>query len=107
MGRGEYWMKTSPRTKDSDYKDHGVIVKDIDEYNRRMKIIQSRIDSAHMLGLGTSEYEKRLVRPVHLEKSWLVGSEDDKTQVRVHTIQQSKSKEGNLTISIDADVWEK
>lgn len=100
-------MKSCRRIKDTDYEDHGIIVKDINEANRRMEIIQTRIDAAEMLGIGTSEYEKRAARPVHLGKGLVIGSEGDKTQVRVHTIRQSKSAEGNLIVCMDMDVWEK
>ncbi len=100
-------MKSCRRIKDPDYEYHGVIVKDIDEANRRMEIIQSRIDAAEMLGIGTSEYEKRAARPVHLRKGLLIGDDDDKTQVRIHTLRQSKSNEGNTIVCLDMDVWEK
>lgn len=100
-------MKSCRRIKDPDYEDHGVIVKDINEVNRRMEIIQSRIVAAEMLGIGTSEYEKRAARPVHLGKGLMIGDKDDKTQVIIHTIQQSKSPEGNTTFRLDMDIWEK
>lgn len=100
-------MKSSRRIKNDDYEDHGIIVKDIDEANRRMDIIRSRINAAEMLGIGTSEYEKRAARPVHLGKSFVIGGEDDKIQVGIHTLQQSMSREGKIIFRIDADVWEK
>lgn len=100
-------MKFSRRVRDPDYEDHGIIVKDIDEANRRMEIIQSRIDAAEMLGIGIAEYEKRAARPVHLGKGLVIGGADDKTQVRIHTLQQSRSSEGNTTFCIGMDVWEK
>jgi len=87
-------------------EDHGIIVNDIDEANRRQEIIQTRINAAEMLGLGTSEYEKRASRPVHLRKGLVIGSKDDKTQVRVHTITQKRS-DGGTIFCMDADVWEK
>jgi hypothetical protein len=59
-----------------------------------------------MLGIGTSEYEKRLARPVHLgkgmTKEWIGGN-----KITVHTIQQGKSNEGNTTFCIDCHVWKK
>lgn len=99
-------MKTSRRIKDEEHEDFGIIVKDIDECNRRMEIIQSRIDAAEMLGIGTSEYEKRAARPVHLGTGLTMGG-DDNTQIRIHTIQQSKTSEGNIAFRVDVDVWEK
>ena len=83
------------------------IVKDMNSAERRMERIQTKIDAANMLGIGTTEYEKRATRPVHLEKALMIGNEDDKTQVAIHTIQQSKSKEGNLRVCLCLDVWEK
>lgn len=103
----EVWMQSSRRVRRPDYEDHGIIVKDIDEANRRMEIIQSRIDAAEMLGIGTAEYEKRAARPVHLGKGMVIGGADDKTQVRIHTLQRSRSSEGNTTFCIGMDVWEK
>jgi hypothetical protein len=100
-------MKSSRRIQNDDYEDHGIIVKDIDEANRRMDIILSRINAAEMLGIGTSEYEKRAARPVHLGKGLVIGGADDKTHVRIHTLQQSRSSEGNIIFRLDADVWEK
>ena len=99
-------MKSCRRIKDIDHKDHGIIVKDINEYNRRMEIIQSRIDAAEMLGIGTREYEERAKRPVHLANGLVIDDKDDKTQIRVHTIQQSRHGE-NTIFCMDMDVWEK
>lgn len=85
--------------------DHGIIVKDYDEAQRRYEIIQSRIDAAEMLGIGTSEYEKRISRPIHLTKG-LTINEGDKIQFTIHTIQKSKTNEGNVVLCLDMDVWE-
>jgi hypothetical protein len=97
-------MKSSRRIKDADHEDLGIIVKDVDEANRRMEFIQGQIHAAEMLGIGTSEYEKRATRPVHLRESltqdWFDGS-----KIRVHTIQYGKSKEGSTTFALDCDVW--
>lgn len=100
-------MKSSRRVRDPDYEDYGIIVKDINEANRRMEIIQSRIDVAEMLGIGTAEYEQRATRPVHLGKGMVIGGVDDKTQICIHTLQRGKSSEGNTTFRIDLDLWEK
>lgn len=100
-------MKSSRRVRDPDYEDHGIIVKDIDEANRRMEIIQSRIDAAEMLGIGTSEFEKRAARPVHLGTGMVICGADDRTQVRIHTLQRSRSSEGNTVFRLDMDIWEK
>ncbi len=99
--------KTYLRIKDPDYEDMGIIVKDMNSAERRMERIQTKIDAAEMLGFGTTEYEKRAARPVHLEKAEMIGSEDDKTQVAIHTIRQSKTKEGNIRVCLGLDVWEK
>lgn len=99
-------MRSSRRIRDPDYEDHGIIVKDIDEANRRMEIIQSRIDMAEMMGIGTSEYEKRAARPVHLGKSLVIDSESGRMQFIVHTIQQSISREGDTIVCLDMDVME-
>ena len=88
-------------------KSEGCSIIDEEAAERRMERIQTKIDAAEMLGLGTIEYEKRATRPVHLEKALMIGNEDDKTQVAIHTIQQSKSKEGNLRVCLCLDVWEK
>lgn len=61
---------------------------------------------ANMLGIGTSEYDKRIARPVHLRNCLTMGGEDN-TQISIHTIQQSKTSEGNLVIQVDIDIWEK
>jgi hypothetical protein len=90
--------------KNEDYEDHVIIVKDYNEAQRRYEIIQSRIEAAEMLGIGTSEYEKLVSRPVHLAKG-LTIDEDDKIQFTIHTIQKSKTKEGNVAFCIDMDVW--
>jgi hypothetical protein len=100
-------MRISRRVGDPDYEDHGVIVKDINAANRRMEIIQTRIDAAEMLGIGTTEYEKRAARPVILGKGLVISGADDKIQIRIHTIQRGKSKERNTTFAIGMDVWEK
>ncbi len=100
-------MRSYRRVRDPDYEDFGIIVKDINEANRRMEIIQSRIDAAEMLGIGTREYEERAKRPVHLAKGLLICGEDYKTQIRVHTLRQSRSSEGNTIFRIDLDIWEK
>ncbi len=99
--------KTYRRIKDSYFEDMGIIVKDMNSVERRMERIQAKIDAAEMLDIGTTEYEQRAARPVHLEKAEMICSEDDKTQVAIHTIQQSKSKEGNLRVRIGLDVWQK
>lgn len=99
-------MKSYRRIKDPDYEDHGVIVKDIDEANRRMEIIRSRIDAAEMLGIGTREYEKRAARPVHLGRSLIIG-EYDKTQMCIHTIQQSISPDGDIIFRLDINLFKK
>ncbi len=98
---------TYRRIRDEEHEDMGIIVKDMNSAERRMERIQTKIDAAEMLGIGTTEYEQRVARPVRLEKALVISSEDNKTQVAIHTIQQSKSKEGNLYVCIDLDVWEK
>jgi hypothetical protein len=86
-------------------EDFGIIVKDMDQYIRRMNKIQSRIDAANMLGIDTVEYEKRAARPVRLGTGFMIGNESDETKVIIHTIQQSKSKGGNCRICLGVDVW--
>jgi len=100
-------MKSYRSIRDPDKEDHGIIVKDIKEYDRRMKTIQSRIKEAEMLGIGTSEWEKIAARTVYLAKGSTVGTDKEGKQVTIHTIKQSRSKEGNLVFDIGADVWEK
>jgi hypothetical protein len=99
-------MKTSRRIKDEEHEDLGIIVKDIDEANKRMESIQGQIHMAEMLGIGTSEYEKRASRPVHLgkgsTKDWIDGK-----KITVHTIQQWKTEEGNTAFALDCHVWKK
>jgi len=102
MSKGTY-----RRIKDEDHEDLGIIVKDIDEADRRMEIIQTRIDAAKMLGIGVGEYEKRAARPVRLGRGLTIGGADDKTQVTIHTLQRLKSSEGNTAFLIGVDVWEK
>jgi hypothetical protein len=93
------------KTMKKEHEDFGIIVKDMDQYIRRMEKIQSRIDAANMLGIDTVEYEKRAARPVHLGRGFVVGDESDEPKVMIHTIQQSNSKDGNRRICLDVDVW--
>lgn len=88
-----------------EHEDFGIIVKDMDQYIRRMEKIQMRIDAAYMLGIDTVEYEKRAARPVHLDVGFNIGDESDERKVIIRTIQQSKSKGGNRRICLDVDVW--
>lgn len=97
-------MSEKLKIKDKEHEDFGIIVKDMDQYIRRMEKIQSRIDAANMLGIDMVEYEKRAARPVHLGRGYEIGGSTE-PRVMVHTIQQSKSKDGNRCICIDVDVW--